>query len=258
VNPPTPSLSIIIPAFDEEARLPRLLELLDATAEEKVARCRLSFLETVIVDDGSADRTAAILTETAGRKSTLRAVVGRGHRGKGAAVAAGLRAARGDYALLADVDLSTPLDDLGQLADAIRQGADIAVGSRDMGDPKVVQAPLHRRHAGRAFRVFVRALTGLDLSDTQCGFKLMRAAVGREITNDQLCEGFAFDVELLVRARAAGLRIAEVPVSYIHDPRSRVRLATASPRMLFDVARIGWRSRRHPQPDRATGGSGAA
>jgi glycosyltransferase involved in cell wall biosynthesis len=251
-----PSLSIVIPAFNEEARLPHLLKLLDSKAAATAARCGFQFLEALIVNDGSSDGTAAILARAAERDDAVRPVLGEGHSGKGAAVATGLRAARGDYSLLADVDLSTPLDDLAQLAAAIRDGADVAIGSRELEDSNV-KAPLHRRQGGRVFNAVVRGLTRLQVRDTQCGFKLLPTAAGRELTKVQLCAGFAFDVELLVRAQASGLRIAEVPVTYLHDPRSRVRIATASPRMLCDVARLAVRIRHRPQPRQAPKRSGA-
>jgi glycosyltransferase involved in cell wall biosynthesis len=248
-----PSLSIVIPAFNEEARLPWLLEHLDAEGEATVDRCGFRFLEAVIVDDGSDDRTAEILSAAGESEGPLRPVLGAGHRGKGAAVATGLRAARGDYSLLADADLSTPLADLVQLGEAISDGADIAIGSREVEGSRV-EAPAHRRRGGRLFNAVVRGLTGLTIRDTQNGFKLLPTSVARELTSVQLCEGLAFDVEMLARAQAAGLRTAEVPVTYRHDPRSRVRVATASPRMLLDVARVAVRvradRRSRPKPRR--------
>jgi dolichyl-phosphate beta-glucosyltransferase len=207
-----------------------------------VQRCGFEFLEAVIVDDGSDDGTAAILTRAAESQSAVRPVLDEAHRGKGGAVATGLRAARGDYSLLTDVDLSTPLDDLAQLGDAIRDGADIAIGSRDIEGSRV-EAPSHRRQGGRLFNAAVRGLTGLQIRDTQCGFKLLPTSLGRELTSVQLCEGLAYDVELLARAHTAGLRIAEVPVTYLHDPRSRVRMATASPQMVLDLVRVAVRVR---------------
>ena len=197
-----------------------------------------------------------LLDAAAGEDSTLHPVASR-HRGKGGAVAEGLRAARGDYSLLADVDLSTPLTDLAQLGQALREGADIAIGSRELEGSRVV-APRRRRQGGRLFNAIVRAMTGLDLRDTQCGFKLMRTSVGCELTEEQICEGFAFDVEMLARARARGLRIAEMPVTYIHDSQSRVRMVSASPRMLLDVARVATSLRRRRQVETAEEWSSAS
>jgi glycosyltransferase involved in cell wall biosynthesis len=232
-----------MPAFNEAARLPRLLDELTTSSAETVRCCGFELEEAVIVDDGSTDSTPAILQRAGESDGRIIPVLDSGHRGKGGAVAAGLRVAQGDYSLLTDIDLSTPLEDLAQLARAVKGGADIAIGSRELEGSRVV-APRRRRQGGRVFNSFVRMTTKLDLRDTQCGFKLMRTSVGRDLTKEQLCEGFAFDVELLLRARARELGVAEIPVTYLHDPHSRVRMVTASPRMLLDVARLALRARR--------------
>ncbi|HEX7245555.1 MAG TPA: glycosyltransferase [Solirubrobacterales bacterium] len=234
-----PTLSLIVPAFDEEARLPALLDVLEGSAEEAVARAGFELAETLVVDDGSGDRTAEILAAAGGPK--LRPILGGAHEGKGAAVARGVRAAGGEYVLLADADLSTPLGELGQLSAAIREGADVAVGSRAVAGAAVDRGPVHRKLTGRAFGVAVRLLTGLPIRDTQNGFKLLRTATARELFSEQLCPGFAFDVELLMRAQRAGLRIAEVPVLYVHDSRSRLRVGRASFEMLAEVSRLALR-----------------
>jgi hypothetical protein len=112
-------------------------------------------------------------------------------------------------------------------------------------DPsRVTGIPLRRRTMGRAFNVFVRLLSGLPYRDTQCGFKLLRAPVARELMAEQITPGFAFDVEILMRARRAGLRIAEVPIEYHHDPDSSIAAASASTRMAWDVTRLAWKLRR--------------
>lgn len=239
--PGLPTLSIVIPAFNEEARLPALLETLAGPAAEIVAAAGFELAEVLIVDDGSEDRTAEMLAAAAGR---LRPVVAAdGHGGKGAAVARGVRVAAGDYVLLADADLSTPLGELGKLAAAVGSGVDVAVGSRAVAGAVVERGPAHRRLTGRGFSLVVRLLTGLSVRDTQNGFKLLRTDTARELLAEQLCPGFAFDVELLMRAQQAGLRIAEVPVLYVHDSRSRVRVARASPEMLAEVSRLALRLR---------------
>ena len=124
----------------------------------------------------------------------------------------------------------------------------MAIGSRGLADSVVDRGPAHRKLTGRAFSGAVRLLTGLRLKDTQNGFKLFPTAAARGLLAEQVCEGFAFDVELLLRAQRAGLRIAEVPVLYVHDPRSSVRVASASPRMLKEVARLSYRLRWKRRP----------
>lgn len=236
------TLSLVIPAYNEEARLPALLEVLNGTAGEAVARAGLELLEVVLVDDGSTDDTRRMLADARSEDSRLKPVLGSwGNRGKGAAIAEGVRCAEGDYVLLADVDLSTPLEELTKLAAALREGADIAIGSRGVSGAVVERGPAHRKLTGKAFSSAVRMLTGIKVHDTQNGFKLLPADTAKRLFAEQFCHGFAFDVELLLRAEMEGLRIAEVPVLYIHDSRSRVQVASASPQMLKDVAVLAYR-----------------
>ena len=256
---PAPSLSIVIPAFNEEQRLPRLIGELTRSAQATTASAGLSFLEAVIVDDGSSDGTADLLCEAAAAHPFVRVVSGDGNRGKGAAIAAGVRVARGDYVLLTDIDLSTPLSDLGQLALAVHEGAEIAIGSRVLDGSVIKAAPAYRKRLGQGFNLTVRALTRLSFHDTQCGFKLLTTAAARELLAVQFCAGWAYDVELLMRARRAGLEVVEVPVTYVHDPRSRMKVASASVRMLLDVIGLSLRLRTRrlgraaDEPDRDPG-----
>lgn len=246
------TLSLVIPAFNEEERLPALLDALAESAGSAVAAAGYELLESVIVDDGSDDRTATILADRAAAQPGLAPVLGAGeNRGKGAAIAAGVERARGSLVLLADADLSTPLDELPKLAGALAAGADLAIGSRAVPGAIVERGPVHRKLLGWGFNGTVRALTGLPIRDTQCGFKLLPAEVARQLLTGLTCPGFAFDVELLMRAQRAGLRIAEVPVTYVHDPRSRVEVVAASYRMLRDVGSIAYRYRlrRSSAPD---------
>ena len=244
---PAPSLSLVIPAYNEEARLPDLLKTLSSTAPATIARTGFRLVEAVIVDDGSVDHTAQILERAGEADPPIQPILGRSHGGKGGAVAAGVEAARGEFVLQSDVDLSTPLEDLARLGDAIEAGAEIAIGSRDVEGSVVRGAPRHRTWLGWGFNFIVRRVTGMPFHDTQCGFKLFRAEAGRELLAGQICTGFSYDVELLLRAQRAGLRIAEVPVTYNHDSRSRLRVAPASARMLYDVLRLTYRVRREPR-----------
>lgn len=239
-----PTLSLVIPAYNEEARLPALLHTLAHSAALTVEAAGMSLLETLIVDDGSDDGTRKILEDAQAEQPRLRAVLDNEHnRGKGAAVASGVLAAQGEYVLIADVDLSTPLEELGKLTEAMRAGADVAIGSRAIEGALVERGPAHRKLLGKAFNGTVRMLTGLDVRDTQCGFKLMPRPVAQYLLAVQLCPGFAYDVELLLRAGQAGLRIVEVPVIYLHDSRSRVKVVSASMKMLGDVCSLSYRLR---------------
>lgn len=239
------TLSIVIPAYNEQARLPALLETLASSADAAVADAGMELVEVLIVDDGSTDRTAETLTAAAAEQSRLKPVLGfERNRGKGAAFAAGVARAEGAYVLLADVDLSTPLGELRKLTAAIEAGADIAIGSRAVPGAVVERGPYHRKALGNTFNAAVRALTGLRLRDTQNGFKLFPTEAAQRLLAQQTCPGFAFDVELLMRADRAGMKIAEVPILYLHDARSSVRVGSAGAKMLKDVAGLSYRLRR--------------
>lgn len=240
----TATVSIVIPAYNEEARLPALLEKLAAEAESAAAEAGLRLHETLIVDDGSTDRTRRMLEAAGAEDERLKPVLEFDrNRGKGAAFAAGALRAEGDYVLLADVDLSTPLGELKKLTAAIEAGADVAIGSRAVPGAVVERGPLHRKVTGNTFNGAVRLLTGLSVKDTQNGFKLFPTEAVQRYAARQTCPGFAFDVELLMRAQLDGLRIAEVPILYLHDVRSSVRVASASSQMLREVAGLAYRLR---------------
>jgi dolichyl-phosphate beta-glucosyltransferase len=250
------TVSLVIPAYNEEARLPALLEALCGSAPAAVERAGMTLLEAIVVDDGSGDRTGELLRNGAAEDPRLKPVLDfEANRGKGAAVAAGVARAAGDYVLLADADLSTPIEELPKLTAALAAGADMAIGSRAVPGAVVERGPLHRKLLGAGFNRTVRALTGLRLRDTQCGFKLIPAGAARRLLSAQTCPGFAFDVELLMLADRAGMRIAEVPVLYVHDARSRVRVVSASATMLRDVGGLAYRIRlrgpdaSEPAPD---------
>jgi dolichyl-phosphate beta-glucosyltransferase len=252
------TLSLVIPAYNEEARLPALLEVLETSAASAVERAGMELLEVLIVDDGSTDSSREMLAAAGSRDGLLKPVLDYRHnRGKGAAFASGVGRAQGDYVLLADADLSTPLEELPKLTAAIREGADIAIGSRAVAGAVVERGPLHRKMLGSAFNGTVRLLTGLRLRDTQNGFKLFPADAAKRLLAGQTCPGFAFDVELLMRADRAGLQIAEIPVLYVHDSRSSVRVASASMEMLRDVSGLAYRLRvRRSARERRVGGRG--
>ncbi len=231
-----------MPARNEERRLGPLFATLRTTASADVARAGLQLLEVIVVDDASSDRTAALLHEEAAASPLVKPLVqALQARGKGAAVAAGVRAASGELTLIVDADLSVPLDDVVKLAASLSAGADIAIGSRDVPGSVIENAPRHRVWLGRSFNFAVRRLTRLSFRDTQCGFKLLPTATASALIANQLVPGLAYDVELLARARAAGLVTKEVPVRYVHGRDSGVKPLRAAPRMAVDVSRIALR-----------------
>jgi glycosyltransferase involved in cell wall biosynthesis len=234
-----PSFSVVIPCFNESARIGETLRLtLDYLASEAPGS------ELIVVNDGSTDATGTVARGALAKaKVATRLLENFPNRGKGAAVRTGLLAAEKPIGLFFDADLSTPLGEIRKVIEPIARGeVDIAFGSRGIDRSLIGQhQPWRREYAGRAFNVLVRVATGLPFWDTQCGFKAFRLDVCRPILEAAHIDGFAFDVELLYRARRAGLRIREIPVRWNHAEGSKVRFFQDSLRMLQEVIalRIG-------------------
>jgi len=210
-----PALSVVVPALNEEDRLPRTLERIVS----HLGRRHEGF-ELVVVDDGSRDRTAE-------RAKAAGATVLRNetNRGKGYAVRRGMLAARGARRLMTDADLSTPIEELERLCARMDEGHDVVIGSRALPGARIeVHQPWYRENMGRLFNLFVRALAVPGLTDTQCGFKLFSESAARDVFSSARLDGFSFDVEVLFLARRKGYRIAEVPVVWRNDAASRVGL----------------------------------
>jgi dolichyl-phosphate beta-glucosyltransferase len=239
------SVTVVVPVFDEERRLPALLDAVLAPAEPLHPTTSLSLSELIVVDDGSTDGTAGLLDERTASDPRLKVIRLPTNRGKGAAVRAGVLAAQGELALVTDVDLSTPLEEVALLAAALERGADVVIGSRALAGSRVlVHQPPYRELMGKAFNVMFRLLTRLPWRDTQCGFKLFRLATARQLFELQRVERFAYDAELCVNAHRLGLRLVEVPVTWRNSPDTRVTLVGSSLRMAFDLVHIAWRARR--------------
>ena len=201
------SISIIIPAFNEEKRLPSTL----TTVKRYLTASSWEFSEIVVVDDGSRDSTAKV-AEAAG----ARVLRNPGNRGKGYSVRHGMLEAKGDWALFSDADLSAPIEELETLWSAVeREGAPCAIGSRALDRSLIgVHQPAFRESMGRVFNLLMRLGTGLPFHDTQCGFKLFETSAAREIFGRQRLDGFGFDVEVLFIAKRLGYRTLEVPVRW--------------------------------------------
>jgi dolichyl-phosphate beta-glucosyltransferase len=240
------SVSIVVPVYNEEARLPRFLDAASRGARKACDEAGLELVQVVVADDGSTDRTAAILRERAAADALLTAVTLPENHGKGAVVAAGVRAARGELVLITDVDLSTPLSELARLHRAIASGADLVMGSRSL-DRGIVERSRYRDVMSRTYNLLVRLLTSLPYRDTQCGFKLVRTDAARFLLREQLIERYAFDVEALLRGRAAGLTMVEVPVRWRQDRQSRVTPLRTAAKMALDTAWIAYRLRELEQ-----------
>jgi dolichyl-phosphate beta-glucosyltransferase len=227
------AFSAVIPCFNEAARL------------EQTVRSTLGYLtasspqsELIVVNDGSTDETSIIARQTLGSAEIeTRLLENFPNRGKGHAVRAGLLAAQRPIGLFFDADLSTPLDQTPKLIEPITRGeVDVAFGSRAL-DRKLIgiHQSWRREQAGRVFNLLVRLATGLDVWDTQCGFKALRLEACRPIIEAAHVEGFAFDAELLFLAHRAGLRLREIPVRWNHVEGSKVHLIHDSIAMLREV-----------------------
>ena len=216
------SLSIIIPAFNEQQRLPATLQTIAAYLERKI----LDFVEIVVVDDGSRDSTAELVRAAGQTDARVRLVQNPGNRGKGYAVRHGFEQARGEWVLFSDADLSTPIEELDNLLSAVeRDDADGAIGSRALNRGLVGKhQSAFRELSGRLFNAVMRLVTGLPYRDTQCGFKLFRRAVAQIVAARQRSEGFGFDVEILYIARKHGFRIVETPVRWFNAEGTKVSL----------------------------------
>lgn len=231
-----PALSVVIPAFNEAGRLPATLAAVSTYLSSQPSLCPA---EIIVVDDGSADATAAIATAFAPPAGVTCRLVGYGaNRGKGAAVRAGMAASGGARVLITDADLAAPIAEVEAL---LASGAAVAVGSRAV-DRRMIERrqPLRRDLLGRLFNRALRVLRLTDLKDTQCGFKLLDGELARRLATVIRLERFAFDVELLARAKVAGAMVVEVPVRWSHVEESRVRPLRDGLRMLADVLRLRW------------------
>jgi dolichyl-phosphate beta-glucosyltransferase len=239
MNQRRPELSIVIPAFNEEKRLGRGLCRIHEYFAAKPGG--LAGIEIIVVDDGSTDETARIAQDLIREMPFLRVVSNGENHGKGFSVRHGMREARGRIAIFTDADLSSPIEESEKLLDAIRSGYDVAVGSRAINRSLIFgRQSRFREIAGIIFNSFVRLFTGLPIHDTQCGFKAFVLDPSRIIFEQQRIEGFGFDPEVLFLAQRHGLRIAEVPVRWAHDPGTKVHLLRDSLLMFADLVYIRW------------------
>jgi glycosyltransferase involved in cell wall biosynthesis len=236
-----PQLSIVIPAFNEEKRLPRCLERIREYFSQRAGG--LDAIEVLVVDDGSSDATAQIAQDWARKIPGWRLVSNGVNRGKGFSVRHGMLEAQGRIALFTDADLSSPIEECEKLLAAISSGYDYAIGSRAVDRSLIaVRQARHRELAGIIFNKFVRLFTGLPFHDTQCGFKAFVREPSRIVFEQQRIEGFGFDPEILFLAKRHGLRGAEVPVRWAHDPATKVHVLRDSIRMFGDLVLIRWNS----------------
>lgn len=229
-----PELSIVIPAFNESARI--------ECALDRVLSCvsdRGWDAEVLIVDDGSNDNTAAIVHRWMETHPRLHLVQNPGNRGKGYSVRNGLLQAAGEIVMFTDADLSAPMEEAERLFAALRNGADVAIGSRWLDRKRqTIHQPLYRQFFGRCFNWITRRIMGLPFKDTQCGFKAFRRPAAQVIFRLQTIERWGFDPEILFIAQKLGYEIREVPVTWGHDERSRMSYLKDGMKMLEEMAVI--------------------
>jgi dolichyl-phosphate beta-glucosyltransferase len=229
-----PRLSVVVPSFNEEQRLPRTIEAIERYLEAR----RIPY-ELILVDDGSADGTRMIMDRAAERNRSVRVEANPHNRGKGRAIATGIAAAKGSEILVTDADLSTPIEEIEKLQAALDNGAGVAIGSRSVKGSRVeVAQPIYRQLMGKMFNLVVQALLLPGIWDTQCGFKLFRADVAHAAFAGLTSERFGYDPEVLYRAKKQGVKIAEVPVVWRNSAPTKVSPIGSSLDMLKDVLKV--------------------
>lgn len=235
-----PRYSIVIPAYNEAARITRALEEVVACIRQ-----RQWSAEVVVVNDGSRDRTAELVRDFAANAPEVRILENPGNCGKGCSVKNGLLHSLGEIVMFTDADLSAPIEEAEDLFAAIASGADIAIGSRWLERARqTIRQPLYRQFFGRCFNAVTHMVMGLPFADTQCGFKAFTRTAAQTIFQLQTIERWGFDPEILFIALKRGYKIVEVPVSWAHDERTRISYLKDGMRMLQDIAIVRWNALR--------------
>lgn len=225
-------LSIILPAHNEENRLPNAFRKLDEFLSKQPYRS-----EVLVVENGSQDRTYALAQEYGAKKSYIR-VIREQESGKGRAIRRGMLESIGDYRFYCDVDFSMPVDLISKFIPPANPIMDISIGSREVPGAIRFNEPLIRHYTGRIFNKLVRQIALPDIQDSQCGFKCFRAEVAEKVFLLQTINGWTFDVEVLFIARKLGYGIKEIPVPWFYNPDSKIRILHDSYRMFTDLIQI--------------------
>jgi dolichyl-phosphate beta-glucosyltransferase len=233
-----PQYTIVIPAYNESARIgPALTEVL-RTLDEKHWNA-----EVLVVNDGSTDNTAAIVASFVAKDPRVRLLENGVNRGKGYSVRNGILHGTGNIVMFTDADLSSPMPEAERLFEAIRNGADVAIGSRWLEvSRRTIHQPLYRQFFGRCFNLVTRMIMRLPFADTQCGFKAFRRSAAQTIFQLQRIERWGFDPEILFIALKRGYNIQEVPVTWGHDERSRISYLRDGIKMLEELVYVRWNS----------------
>ncbi len=235
---PDPFLSVIVPAYNEEKRLPRALEQLSSFLQAQPYSS-----EVLLVENGSQDGTLQIAQAFAGHEPRLR-VIHNQQRGKGLAVRRGMLEARGEYRFMCDADFSMPVAEINRFLPPALSGYDIAIASREAPGAVRYHEPYYRHFIGRGYNLLIRILALPGLNDTQCGFKCFRAAAAEDLFRRQTVRGWSFDVEVLFIGRRAGMRIVEVPIDWYYSAESKIRVMQDALQMGMDLLRMRYNALR--------------
>ncbi len=233
-----PLLSIVIPAHNEENRLPRTLEqVFDFLAQQPYEA------EVLIVENGSTDRTLEIAERYARQHASLQ-VIHLDEHGKGLAVRRGMLDAQGEYRFMCDADLSMPIGEVNKFLPPATSEFDIAVGSREVKGAIRYDEPFYRHFGGRFINLMIRGLILPQLQDTQCGFKCFRASAAEDLFRRQTLDGWSFDIELLFIAYRRGDRVIEIPIHWYYRSESKINAVRDAVRMISDIFVIRSNARR--------------
>lgn len=237
-NKSEPLATVIIPAWNEERRMPASLQRIVAFVEGQSDP-----IEVVVVDDGSQDGTATIVEEFAQQHGFIR-LIRNPHGGKGAAIKTGVSQGRGKYLVLSDTDLSVPIEEIVKFLPPALNGYDVAIASREAPGAERIDEPYYRHLMGRVYNLLVRLAAVPGIQDTQCGFKAFRREVARQVFPLQTIEGWGFDVEVLFIARRLGYQIVEIPVRWYYGRESKVKPVKDTLRMVRDLLQVRRNARR--------------
>jgi glycosyltransferase involved in cell wall biosynthesis len=233
-----PFLSLIIPAYNEERRLPDTLEQVAAFLERQAYS-----YEILVVENGSHDRTLEIARQFAARHPAMCAIH-EGERGKGRAVRRGMIEASGQYRFMCDADLSMPIDQLNRFLPPLQPDPQVVIASREAPGAVRYHEPLYRHLGGRAINLMIRLLALPGLHDTQCGFKCFRSDIAADLFSRQTLTGWSFDVELLYIARLRGYRIVELPIPWYYGEASKVNAVQDAFKITLDILAVRRNARR--------------
>lgn len=227
----TTFLSVIIPAHNEENRLPNTLEQVIRFLDQQPFTS-----EIIVVENGSADKTLNVAQQFAEQHKQVRVM--QSERGKGAAVKHGMLEATGEYRFMCDADLSMPIEELAKFILPALENVDIAIASREAKGSVRYNEPPYRHLGGRGINFLIQLLILPGLNDTQCGFKCFRADAAEKLFRKQTLSGWSFDIEILFIARKYGYRVQEIPIHWYHDSDTKVRALPDAIHMFQDIFRI--------------------